>query len=53
MSALTYEVLDPAAGTFDLYAGTADSLPAAEGDANSDRVLRGRVPACRRQSLTA
>jgi hypothetical protein len=40
VSALTYEVLDATAGTGDLYAGTADSLPAAEGDPNADRVLR-------------
>ena len=40
VSALTYEILDQAAGTGDLYAGTADSLPAAEGDPNADRILR-------------
>jgi hypothetical protein len=40
VSALTYEVRDATAGTGDLYAGTADSLPAAEGDPNADRVLR-------------
>jgi hypothetical protein len=40
VSALTYEILDATAGTGDLFAGTADSLPAAEGDANADRVLR-------------
>ena len=40
VSALTYEIVDAAAGTGDLYAGTADSLPAAEGDANADRVFR-------------
>jgi hypothetical protein len=40
VSALTYEILDETAGTGDLYAGTADSLPAAEGDPNADRVFR-------------
>ena len=40
VSALAYEIVDAAAGTGDLYAGTADSLPAAEGDANADRVFR-------------
>jgi hypothetical protein len=40
VGALTYEVRNPAAGTGDLFAGTADSLPAAEGDPNADRVLR-------------
>ena len=40
MSALAYEVLDANAGTGDLYAGTADSLPVGEGDPNADRVLR-------------
>jgi hypothetical protein len=40
VSALTYEVLNPALGTGDLYAGTADSLPTGEGNPNADSVLR-------------
>ena len=40
VSALTYQVIDATLGTFDLYAGTADSLPQGEGNPNADRVLR-------------
>ena len=53
VSALTYEIVDAAAGTGDLYAGTADSLPAAEGDANADRVFRWQSSGPRRRSRTA
>jgi hypothetical protein len=40
IGALTYEVRNAAAGTGDLYAGTADSLPAGEGNPDADQVLR-------------